>query len=248
MSPRPTIYDVAREAGVAPSTVSRAYSRPGRVNADTARRVFEAAERLGYRAGSLEGRGMRDRPPTTTLGLVIADITNPFYGEIIRGAFDAARAAGYMLILSHTGESAEIERTSIESELAKVDAIVIASSRMNDSALRMIAKQRAVVLLNRVIPEVCCVVTDNPRGVKRAAEHLGMLGHTGIVYVAGPERSWADGVRWRSRVRPAWSCSSTSAGSARTTPRCTRASAPPAGWSSSEPLPCSPTTTSWRSG
>ncbi len=198
MSPRPTIYDVAREAGVAPSTVSRAYSRPGRVNADTARRVFEAAERLGYRAGSLEGRGMRDRPPTTTLGLVIADITNPFYGEIIRGAFDAARAAGYMLILSHTGESAEIERTSIESELAKVDGIVIASSRMNDSALRMIAKQRAVVLLNRVIPEVCCVVTDNPRGVKRAAEHLGMLGHTGIVYVAGPERSWADGVRWRS--------------------------------------------------
>lgn len=195
---RPTIYDVAREAGVAASTVSRAYARPGRVNADTARAIFEAAQRIGYRSGRLSGVGPATTRTTRAIALIIADVTNPFYGEIIKGAYEAANEAGYKLVLAHTSESPDVERTAIEQELAQVDGVVIASSRMTDSALRMVAKQKAVVLLNRVIPEVSCIVTDNQRGTKRAAEHLGMLGHEGIVYVAGPEASWSDGVRWRA--------------------------------------------------
>jgi LacI family transcriptional regulator len=198
MAQRPTIYDVAREAGVAASTVSRAYARPGRVSAQTARVVFEAAERLGYRTDRLDGRGPAGTLRTRAIGLVVADVTNPFYGEIIKGAYEAARADGYLLILSHTAESPEVERESIESELGAVDALVIASSRMSDAALRMIAKQKATVLLNRAIPEVCCLIPDNPRGVRRAAEHLGMLGHRSILYLAGPEESWSEGVRWRA--------------------------------------------------
>jgi LacI family transcriptional regulator len=62
----------------------------------------------------------------------------------------------------------------------------------------MVAKQRATVLLNRTIPEVSCLISDNPRGVRRAAEHLSALGHESILYVAGPEESWPDGVRWRA--------------------------------------------------
>jgi LacI family transcriptional regulator len=197
MATRPTIYDVAREAGVAASTVSRAYARPGRVSARTARAVFEAAERLGYRTERLDGRGPQHALATRAIGLVVADVTNPFYGEIIKGASDAARTEGYLLILSHTGESPELERELIEAELSAVDALVIASSRMSDSTLRLIAKQKATVLLNRTIPEVCCLIPDNPRGVRRAAEHLGMLGHESILYVAGPEESWSEGVRWR---------------------------------------------------
>jgi LacI family transcriptional regulator len=69
---------------------------------------------------------------------------------------------------------------------------------MTDSALRMMAKQKPMVLLNRIIPEVSCVVNDSARGIRRAAEHLGGLGHERIHYVAGPENSWADGMRWRS--------------------------------------------------
>jgi DNA-binding LacI/PurR family transcriptional regulator len=69
---------------------------------------------------------------------------------------------------------------------------------MTDSGLRMMAKQKPVVLLNRIIPEVNCVVNDNERGIRRAAEHLGALGHERIYYVAGPEASWSDGVRWRA--------------------------------------------------
>jgi DNA-binding LacI/PurR family transcriptional regulator len=198
MAGRPTIYDVAHEAGVAASTVSRAYSRPGRVNAETAQKVFRAAARLGYRSDRLDGQRPGDRVVHEAIGLVIADVTNPFYGDIIKGAYEAAREAGYQLILLHTNESPEVERQTIERELELLDGIVIASPRMTDSALRMMAKQRPVVLLNRIIPEASCVVNDNVRGIKRAAEHLGSLGHERIYYVAGPETSWSDGVRWRA--------------------------------------------------
>ena len=193
---RPTIYDVAREAGVAASTVSRAYARPGRVNAETAQRIFEAAERLGYRTG--RAGQPRAGAVQNAIALVVADVTNPFYGDIIKGAYEAARGAGYQLILSHTNESPKVERQTIEQELAQVDGVVIASSRMTDSALRMVAKQKAVVLLNRIIPEANCVLNDAERGMRRAVEHLAALGHDRITYVAGPETSWSDGVRWRS--------------------------------------------------
>jgi DNA-binding LacI/PurR family transcriptional regulator len=195
---RPTIYDVAREAGVATSTVSRAYSRPGRVNAETAQRVFEVADRLGYRSGRLDGHHSHAGPQQHAIGLVVADVTNPFYGDIIKGAYESAREAGYQLILTHTNESPEVERTTIEHELAQVDGIVIASSRMSDSALRMVAKQKAVVLLNRSIPEASSVLNDADRGIRQAAEHLAALGHDRITYLAGPAASWSDGVRWRA--------------------------------------------------
>jgi DNA-binding LacI/PurR family transcriptional regulator len=198
MQRHPTIYDVAREAGVAPSTVSRAYSRPGRVHAETAQKIFQAAKRLGYRSDRLDGQRPGDRAVQEAIGLVVADVTNPFYGDIIKGAYQAARDAGYLLIVSHTEESPVVERQTIERELGQVDGIVIASSRMTDSALRMVAKQKPVVLLNRIIPEANCVVNDNERGIRRAAEHLGALGHERIYYVAGPEASWSDGVRWRA--------------------------------------------------
>jgi LacI family transcriptional regulator len=55
-----------------------------------------------------------------------------------------------------------------------------------------------MVLLNRIIPEVSCVVNDSARGIRRVVEHLGGLGHERIHYVAGPENSWADGIRWRA--------------------------------------------------
>ena len=197
MGRRPTIYDVAREAGVAASTVSRAYSRPGRVHADTAQRIFTAAGKLGYRSGPSAAQPSHARPQNA-IGLVIADVTNPFYGDIIRGAYEAARDAHYQLILTHTNESPEVERETIEHELAQVDGIVIASSRMSDSALRMVAKRKAVVLLNRSIPEASCVLNDADRGIRQAAEHLAGLGHERITYLAGPRTSWSDGVRWRA--------------------------------------------------
>lgn len=191
----PTIYDVARAAGVAASTVSRAFARPGRVNAQTAARVFDAARELGYRTGPLPGlTTTRSR----TLALVVTDITNPFYAEIIAGAHEVAAELGYTVRIAHTQEDAAIERAWIEHELPTVEGVLLASSRMSDSTIRTIAKQKPVVVLNRRLPEVPSLLVDNARGVRRALEHFLELGHRSMTYVSGPERSWTDGVRWQA--------------------------------------------------
>jgi LacI family transcriptional regulator len=76
--------------------------------------------------------------------------------------------------------------------------VVIATSRMNDSALVTLARELTVVLLNRTVPGVSCVVADTGRGTRAAVEHLAALGHRTVLYLAGPATSWSDGVRWRA--------------------------------------------------
>ena len=191
----PTIYDVAAAAGVAPSTVSRALARPGRVSAETAEKVRQAAARLGYRRATLTPA--LSTVPTRLLAMVVADIGNPLFVDVIRGAEAAAEEAGYTLLLFDTQESDQRERAAAEKFLAAVDGLVLTSPRLSDAGIRAIAKQRPVVVLNRVVRGLPAVLTDGARGVRRAAEHLGQLGHEEIAYIAGPEASWADGVRWR---------------------------------------------------
>src|SRR5215218_10794003 len=191
-----TIYDVAKAAGVAPSTVSRAFSRPGRVNAATAERIRLVAEELGYRVNPLARALSTAR--SRMIALVVSDVANPFYSEIIRGAQAEAAQAGYTIVLADAQESDRVERAALERALPSVDGVVLGGSRMSDSSIRMIAKQKPVVVLNRVVVDVPCVVPDNAGGTQRAVEHLSQLGHDSVTYVAGPEASWADGMRWRS--------------------------------------------------
>jgi LacI family transcriptional regulator len=132
------------------------------------------------------------------LALVVSDVANPFYSEIIRGAQSEAAQAGYTLVLADAQESDRVERAALERALPSVDGVVLGGSRMSDSAIRMIAKQKPVVVLNRVVVDVPCVVPDNATGVRSAVEHLLRLGHDSLTYVAGPAASWADGMRWRS--------------------------------------------------
>ena len=192
----PTIYDVARECGVASSTVSRAFSRPGRVSASTAERIRAAAERIGYRADPIARALPTGR--TSMIAVVVSDFTNPVYFPIVRGAEQAADEAGLTIVLRDTMESGPAERVGIYRVLAMVEGVVLASSRMSDAAIRAIAARIPLVLLNRVVPGVAGVVTDNSAGMRLAVEHLGSLGHESITYLAGPEASWADGVRWRA--------------------------------------------------
>ncbi|GAB3521221.1 LacI family DNA-binding transcriptional regulator [Arthrobacter monumenti] len=193
----PTIYDVARVAGVASSTVSRAFARPGRVSYETARRIREAAEELGYRSKSMGQSGV-SASRSQIIALVIADITNPVYFEMIRGAEAAATDAGYTMLLFNSQESDRRERQALERAMSMVDGIVLSSSRMSDSSIRQMAKQKPTLVMNRAVADVSSVVTDNARGMRRAAEHLGELGHTELQYLSGPEASWADGMRWRA--------------------------------------------------
>jgi LacI family transcriptional regulator len=192
----PTIYDVAEAAGVAPSTVSRAFSRPGRVKAETAAHIRKVAAQVGYRSNPLSRAQPTGR--TRMIALAVADVTNPFHFGIIRGAEAAATEAGYTMVLADAQESARREREFLERVLPTVEGVVLATPRMSDSAIRMIAKQTPTIVLNRAVPDVPSVVTDVVRGTRRAVEHLGELGHDQVTYVAGPEASWTDGMRWRS--------------------------------------------------
>lgn len=191
-----TIYDVAKEAGVSPSTVSRAFSRPGRVNAETSELIHAAAAKLGYRTKPVQ------RPEVgvekKALALVVADVTNPVYAHIMRGFQQEAGEHGYTVLLIDSHEDGHAEYEYIQSVLPLVDGLVLSASRLTDSAINQIVKVVPVVATNRIIAGLPSVVPDSGRGMRRAIEHLATLGHTRLTYLSGPEASWANGVRWRA--------------------------------------------------
>ena len=191
-----TIYDVAKAAGVSPSTVSRAFSRPGRVSAHTAEKIRAVAEELGYR--SKEVARTPTKSTTKIIGLAVADITNPFNFRVIRGCQAAAAEAGFVMTLNDSQESEPLEREMLRRSLPLLDGLVIASSRLSDTELRTVAKTLPTVVLNRWVQGLHCIIPDMPGGVKQSLEHLVELGHKTITYLAGPEASWADGMRWRA--------------------------------------------------
>ncbi|MFC2641276.1 MAG: LacI family DNA-binding transcriptional regulator [Propionibacterium acidifaciens] len=191
-----TIYDVAKAAGVSPSTVSRTFSRPGRVSNRTAAHIRKVAAELGYRTDRVH----QQAAPTHThmIGLAVTDVTNPFFFSLLRGAEQVCTQHGYALMLFDAQESGPREREIFERALPVLDGVVIASSRLSDTALRGFAKKVPTVVLNRVVAGLPCVVSDYERGVRRALEHLAGLGHRRVAYIAGPPASWADGARWRA--------------------------------------------------
>jgi len=186
-----TLNDVAREADVAVSTVSRALSNPERVSRATREHVQAVARRLGYQANRSAGGSQM-------LALLIHDVTNPYNFGLIRGAESQARAAGYTLILCHTQESPELETTHAERLLTTVDGLILAASRLPAEQLREIAARAPVVLFNRQLAGFASVVLDSVDGSRQIVEHLHALGHRSIAYLAGPRNAWTNDERWRS--------------------------------------------------
>lgn len=190
----PTIHDVAREAGVAASTVSRAFSNPQRVNVRTREHVLAVAERLDYRPNPLARALPSGR--TTTVGLLVPDITNPFFFDLIRGAERQASAAGYTLILADTEESPEVEARHIDRLARAVDGFVLASSRLSDRQLSELSAGHVLTLVNRRVDGVPSALVDNTDSTRHVVEHLASLGHRTLVYLAGPRASWSSTQRW----------------------------------------------------
>src|SRR5512136_492271 len=120
---RVTIADVAREAGVSQQTVSRVINDKGEISQATRTRVMEIIERLGYRPSRI-ARGLATSK-TMTLGLIVPDIANPFFAEIVRGADKAAHEADYSLLLGNSFEDPHREVDVLRTlEEKRVDGIV----------------------------------------------------------------------------------------------------------------------------
>lgn len=191
-----TIYDIAELAGVNPSTVSRALSKPGRISAKTEAKIRAAAEKLDFQFNPMARALPTGR--SHTIGLLVADITNPVIFGIVRGAEHAAAAAGYTLVIAESQESGEAEAQAISRMLPSVDGLVLATTRLADEKISALAERKPVVLINRQVAGLSAVLHDVESGVRAMLDHLAGLGHTSIVYLAGPETSWISQRRWES--------------------------------------------------
>lgn len=190
----PTIYDVARAAGVNPSTVSRALSRPERVSTATAQRIREAAAELEFHLNPTARALQTGR--TNTLALMIGDITNPVVFDIIRGATSEAALHGCTLIVTESDESGEREAADLQRLIPAVDGVILAITRLADEQIHALARRKPLVVVNRDVGDrAASVLADLDPGLGAAVEHLAALGHRRLAYVPGPLVSWISGQR-----------------------------------------------------
>ena len=179
---RVTILDVAREAGVSRQTVSRAINNLGDVSPTTKARVLTAVKELGYQPNRL-ARSMVTRK-THTLGLVIADITNPFFPEVARGVQDVAKAHDYNVFLSNTDDDPAVELSALKLMANQaVDGVILFSHAAREKDVLTWADQfHPVVMINREMRHnnIDCIMVDNEAGAMLAIDHLYNLGHKKI--------------------------------------------------------------------
>jgi LacI family transcriptional regulator len=181
--------DVAVLAGVSLKTVSRVINAEPGVAAATAARVADAIAELGFQRNDL-ARSLRQGRTSSTLGLVIEDVANPFYSAIAQAVESAARERGYMLITASCEEDPARERELVQALLRRrVDALLLVpASRDHGYLARETAGGTPVVFLDRppVGLAADCVLLDNVGGARAAVEHLLARGHERIAVVTDP--------------------------------------------------------------
>lgn len=187
-----TIFDVAKEAGVSKSTVSRVVNHDQRVKPETRAAVEAAIEKLDY-SPSFIAQAIRSRK-TRTIALIIPEYSNIFYSEMFRGVEDIALKYGYMVIVCNTERHVmtEIEYTD---ELLKrnIDGIIYNTYRTDDEMaeyLRQISEQIPIVHMNKVLGEEnhdAYVCTDGFESNRNAVHYLYDIGKRKIGYVLNSE-------------------------------------------------------------
>lgn len=183
-----TINDIAREAGVSKATVSRVLNRPEKVAEETRRKVLAVMQRKNYRPNPL-ARGLNTRK-TGVIGVLVSDITNPFYAVMVRSIEEVCRAHQYHIFLCNTGGRVEEEELYLRSLLERrVDGIILGATQ-TDSPIVDILKDVDIpfIFVSRLPRErerYDYVMVDNVLGGYMATKYLISLGHTKIAYLAG---------------------------------------------------------------
>jgi DNA-binding LacI/PurR family transcriptional regulator len=184
---KPTIYDVAKKAGVSISTVSRVINNTGRISEKTRKKVLEVMETLRYQpsvvASALTGKRTR------TIGLIIPDVANPFFAEISRKVEDRGRELGFNLLMCNTDNNPETEEMYLSLLKQKsVDGIIIGTTTKNSTLLKELLEENfPVALIAQDIPELVidAVTVDDFLGGYQATSHLVSLGHKKIAIMLG---------------------------------------------------------------
>ena len=183
-----TIHDVARRAGVSSVTVSRVLNGASNVNVDTRAKVEQAIKDLGY-LPNLAARSLRSRQ-TSTIALIVSDITNAFWTTVARGVEDAAQAQGYSVLLGNSDESLSKQAGYVNAVLQqRVDGVIIAPYDSDARNLQPFRELKTpVVILDRRVDgwEGDTVRSDSLSGAYVLTRHLLSLGHRKIAIISGP--------------------------------------------------------------
>jgi LacI family transcriptional regulator len=193
---RVTIDDVADLAGVSYQTVSRVINDRPDVSDATRERVQKIIDEIGYKPSHIARSLATAR--TATIGLVVPDISNPFFSVVARGAEHVASKRGYSMLLCSTSEdtSRELEVLELLQE-RYVDGVIVCGFREEDAPLReALSHFNAVVLVNRRVEgqKIPAVLVDDALGGYLVTQHLLNEGHTAVGFLSGPRNSYS-GVR-----------------------------------------------------
>lgn len=186
--PTVTLEEIARAAGVSPSTVSRILNGTVRVSDAKQRAVEEAIARFNYRPNAL-ARSLASGK-TDTIGVLTQTVASPFYAEWLRGIEDALQDPRLTpLFVSSRWNLAE-ERTRLEQFVARrVDGIIVLHAQLDEASLLDFSRQTPLVVLGRSLEThatLASVPIDNVQGARDATRHLIALGHRDIAFIAGP--------------------------------------------------------------
>jgi LacI family transcriptional regulator len=182
---RPTLSDVAHEVGVSAKTVSRVLNDDGPTSARTREKVMEAVARLGFQP-NLMARNIRRGGPDSTIGLVVPDMGNPFFGTVAGGIEDAVRERGLTLLVGSSAEDPARERVLIDTFLGRrVSALVIVPSVGADHGYLGGTAAPPVVFLDRPGSGLAAdrVVSSNRAGAQQGTAHLLAAGHRRVGFV-----------------------------------------------------------------
>ena len=183
----PTIYDVARVAGVSTSTVSHVLNGTRYVSEETRMRVLQVTEQLRYRPSSL-ARGLV-RQDTQTIALIVPDNANPFFAELARGIEDHGFGAGYNVILCNSDRTTSKELAYLDMLISKrVDGIIYMTMRTRQDQLQALIENKIpFVTFDREYEGIDAILLDNAQGGYDATRHLIELGHRRIACIGSPD-------------------------------------------------------------
>ena len=197
MRNRVSIKDIAEQAGVSHSTVSRALQGTGRMSEETRARIIELAEEMGYTPDALAQSLVRGS--TRTVGVVVTTIADPFVAGIVAGIEEVAGQAGYTVLLGASHSNPEREIAVVENlRQRRVDAVIVTASRVGDHYSELLQRFGApIVLVNNMVQGeyLYAITCDQTDGAFQATSYLTQLGHRRIAYIGSAARQHSSRMR-----------------------------------------------------
>jgi DNA-binding LacI/PurR family transcriptional regulator len=201
-----SIYDIAKEAGVSVATVSRTINNPEKVSDRTRSKVYEIMKRMNYSPNAL-AQSLVSRT-TKTIGVFLANVTNPFYAEMLQAIEQRAYNDSYSILLGNTSNRIEKEEQYVDIFIKKqVDGIILTGGRNINEAqsnhILKMAERVPIIMTNHAIvgKNIFCVLSDEAAGAEMAVQHLVDSGRERIAYMNGYEFSYASVIKKDSYLK-----------------------------------------------